>query len=213
MSSPRDQIERLLELADHSTTPDRIRRHLPSLRAEATRSALRAKENFEQLAQSALPGLPTFTPKAPLYRVQTLATFLRHCARAEYRDLDTETVRRLLEGSIDPDSQLNEMLDREGIAFPWRHSWLVQAPATIKRHTGRELISYLELGAQEPPVVLFVLSLTRLLNTGVEIRSPTAADAALGGHGYWSGTDPPAGPEFVDLDVPAEAIEEVLWRP
>lgn len=212
-SRTRDEVQRLLKLADHATTPESIRRRLPELHAAAVTSPPRAKEKFIALARDELPLLPTEAPTAALYRVQTLETYLRHCARPEFRDLDPETIHRQLEQVSDPDVFLTDALDRDKIVFPWDHSWLVQAGPHIIQQSGAQLIRSLELGHQRPPLVLCVLSLERLVAAGVRIRKPTAADAALGEHQYWSGQDVPAGDEFVDLDVHGEAVEECLWRP
>lgn len=212
-SRSRDDVLRLLDVANHPTTPSAIRRHLPELKALSANSARRAWERFLETAEEPLKDLPTRDPTQTLYRVQTLASFLLHCTTTEYSELDPESVRRQLEATSAPEKILMRMLDRDGTVFDRWHSWMVAADDSIRTLTGWELSRVLEMKDQNPPFVLCVLSQQPLLHAAVEIREPTGADAAVGGHYYWSGIDLPAGPEYVDLNVRGQAIEEILWRP
>ena len=208
-----DRVLRLLDLADHVSTPKEIRRELPTLRVQATTgSAVRAWEFFELLAGPALRSLVTVTPSTTLYRVQTWETFVKHCTKEEWAEQDPEGLRRLLQGETDPDARLREMLRRDGTIFPRQHSWMVQAAPDFVDRAGAEYPQLLEIRGR-PPFVLCVMPVERLLTTGVEVRRPTGADAAFAGQDQWSGSDLPAGSEFLDLDVPGDAVEEVLWRP
>lgn len=208
-----DRMLRLLELADHVSTPEEIRRALPGLRVQATTgSAVRAWESFEALAEPALRSLTTVAPTTTLYRVQTWETFLKHCTMEEWAEQDPEVLRRLLQGELNPDARLREMLRRDETIFPREHSWMVQATTDFVERAGAEYPQRLEIRGR-PPFVLCVMPVERLLAAGVEIRRPTGADAALAWQAQWSGSDLPAGPEFLDLDVPGNAVQEVLWRP
>lgn len=208
-----DEVERLLEMADHPSTPRSIRSRLGSLRARAISSPKRALERFEELAGSVLADLPVDVPERTLYRAQSLPTFLRHCAKPAYQGLDPETFRRRVERSSDPDGMLSSVLDDEAIVFPRRRSWMVAASDAIREASGDELVRMLELGRQHPPFALCVMPPRLLVDADVKIRPPTAADAALGGHDYWRPNAVSAGPEFIDLNVSGSAVEEVLWRP
>lgn len=208
-----DAVLRLFAVADHASTPSVIRRQLPALRVEATSaSAVRAWERFESVCGPVLDGLEMSVPKARLYRVQTLETFLRHCTTEQWAEQDPETVRRLLHQTASPDALLNAMLLRGGTIFPSRHSWMVAATEELASCPGSDLPRLLEI-LGNPPFVLCVMTLERLLAAGVEVRPPTGADAALAWQHQWRGEDLPAGPEFVDRDVPGDVVEAVLWRP
>lgn len=209
-----DEVERLLQLADHPTTPSALRTRLSSLRVEAARSPARALERFDLIAARAVAALRVDDPASTLYRAQSLATYLRHCVETSYRSLDYETFRRRVQRAAEPDALLTSVLDRSGTVFPRKRSWMVAAShVPIRRASGRELMRLLELGQQQPPFVLCVMPLARLLDAGVQVRPPTAADAALGRHNYWNPAGLTIGREYIDLDVPGVAVEEVLWRP
>lgn len=213
MDATVDEVKRLLDLADHPSTPGRVRRKLAPLRAEAHASSKRAFERFEEIASPALAALSTEVPRTTLCRVQSLPTFLRHCAKPSYQALDAETFRRQVEGSATPDALLTALIDRDAVVFPRRRSWMVPGSEQLRAASGAELVRMLKLERQHPPFALCVMPQEWLAAAGVEIRTPTAADAALAGHGNWRPDILAAGPEYIDLDVPGSAVQEVLWRP
>lgn len=208
-----DDVLRLLDVADHATTPDAIRRHLPELRVQAEVAPSRVMEQLKLRSRPVLDALPMATPSATLYRVQQLEVFFEHCTADVWRALDVVSFARLVESDPDPDSVLTQALARDRTVFPAEHSWMVAADRSILQATGAQLRSMLRLGLQEPPFALCVLPVASLSQAGVTVRSPTGADAALGGHDYWRPAELPAGIEYVDLDIPGSAVEEVLWRP
>lgn len=118
-----------------------------------------------------------------------------------------------MERADDPDGLLLSMVDPGGVAFPKRHSWMVDPTIDLQLVAGAELVHALQLTGSGPPFVLCELPLVDLRAAGVEIRLPTALDAAIGEQSQWREQALPAGMEYVDLDVLGSAIGRVLWRP
>jgi hypothetical protein len=87
------------------------------------------------------------------------------------------------------------------------------AGSGVRNLSGTELVRGLQLAKQGPPFALCVLTVPRILHTGVQIRVPHPLDALVGRHTVWDPGGIPAGVESLDENIPAEAIEEVLWRP
>ncbi len=66
---------------------------------------------------------------------------------------------------------------------------------------------------RRPPFVLFRLTPERMAAAGMRIRRPNALDAAASQQPQWNPAGLAIGAEYVDLDVPIEAVEEILWKP
>lgn len=207
-----EDVHALLELADVPETPAALRRGIRSLRPEVDWAPGAVLADLQELARSWVTGLDTYLPNETLYRAVALPTFHRHCTRAEYSAMGFEEFRREVEHTPDPDAFLRSTLNLGHVVFPRDHTWLV-AGDHVRHLTGGELVRQLRLARQEPPFALCVLTVARMLHTGVRIRRPHCLDAVIGRHTVWDGAGIPAGQEYVDEDIPAEAVEEVLWRP
>lgn len=213
-SSEADVVLALLELADTAATPDHLRSRLRALSGDAADSPALVLEQLTSIARAEIARMSTEPPDTILYRATSLETFQCYCVQQEWRPpgVGFEEFRRYVAVQNDPGGFLLSTVDARSTVFPAAHSWLV-ASQTLAELSGAGLVVALQLDKQAPPFALCVLSPERMNAAGVRVRRPTAMDAILGRHTVWTAEGVPGGQEYVDLDVPGEAIEAVLWRP
>lgn len=209
-----DEVRALIDLVDSPHTAPSVRKSAAALRPLATSSPSRALEELQAIAEVTVSRLDTRAPTTILYRAVAIPTFHRYCTSVIWRPpaISYEIFRREVESSPDPGAFLLDTLDRTGVIFPRSHSWLAEGDI-LRSLDGKGLVQALQLDKQEPPFALCVLTPARMVQSGVEIRTPNALDAVLGRHVVWRASGVPAGKEYVDLDILGEAVEEIQWRP
>lgn len=203
----------LQKVREDAALPRHLRDRAVRAAGDLTQS-VRALQRLQRLAENELPLIPRSQPTRGLSRVVSAGTFLRYHLEPEFREVFTTTddFVRYVDSSADPNAELFAHLSPSPIAIPWQRSWL--APTRqIRGLSGNDLIRVLELGADaEPPFVALHMPLDRLQGAGVLVRPPCSLDSVLGPNPQWSPTGLASGvDEFVDGDVPRDAVERVEW--
>lgn len=173
-----------------------------------------AFRRLDRLARTYLEGLPRVAPTEQMCRGVSVDTLRAHTVRSDVRGIFTTGVdlARYLDAEADPAAALRGMLPESGVVvFPWAHSWLAPS-AALRGLSAAEFSAALEIGI-EPPFAVFHLSVADMRMHDVLIRTPCSFDSVPGRNKQWRPGGPASGvPEFVDGDVPVEAISEIEWR-
>lgn len=203
-----------LVLAD-TGLPEELRHRVSPLRELAEQHPDLAIARLEAEAEAFSAGARYEAPTAQLAKAVTVESFWEHYTDEAVKALipDPETYRRQLAAAVDPGRMATLDL-KQGNLVPASHSWFAQYDA-VGGLSGSELINALELGVgRRPPLLLLVLREEGLDGLGIGIRAPHATDAAAAKQTQWrigglaSGID-----EFIDRNIPAEAVERIEWRP
>jgi len=208
--------EELLTKIDYITAagalPSALKKKCESLRPISYGSPALADDYLQEILETHVKGLSCAVPPGVLYRASSLQTFQDHCVIPAWDStaIDHLTFAQTVAASADPSAFLHGVMRRDTV-FPAIHSWLVHPTTAIEKLSGRQLADVLKI-RQDPPFALARITQADAAAFGVEVRSPTAADAVLGNHiRYWNAAGIPAGQEYLDRDVPGAAVEAVLW--
>lgn len=197
--------------ADRAVPP--VVRRLTARVAGTYEDPILAIRRLQAEAERHLPAMARHPARQPLARVVTAATFLRHYTNPTYRDaFSTPEDFVAFVGSGDaPEKVLQDALTTADPLFSWRRSWLTPARSMAGR-SASALLGDLEMPG-EPPVVIFRFSLASMTFAGVDVRPPCALDAVLGPNYQWRSGGPASGvDEFVDGDIPRDALTAMEWR-
>lgn len=204
-------IEMLLEDGE---VPDVVRRLARSLRPDASDHPHLVIDRLQRA--SAATSYPFGSPAADLAKVVTLERYWNHYASRDVKAYfpDSVAYRSYVERQADPGLRLMADLKPEYPLIPARHSW-VTSHDLVAHSPGRSLVQDLELEpGTEPPLAVLVIPADRARNLGVQIRRPRATDAVGTNQFQWRLGGLASGlPEWVDRDIPRDAVSSVLWRP
>lgn len=196
-----------------SDVPEEVRQEVRHVATLADRNPAWAADRLRRIASPYLSTLPYRKASHDLYRCVPVQTVHRHMTDAAWQAISPLAYRRRAEAAADPAAFVRSTIPPRKVIFPSLNSWLIDA-SSVRTMNASELHDRLELGAdRQPPFVLFHLTVQLMAANGVEIREPTVLDAAAGGQFRWSPAGLSIGAEYVDRDVPIEAVEEVLWKP
>lgn len=152
-------------------------------------------------------------PESDLFKVVTLGNVHRYMVGEDWRAADFRAFLAAVLAEDEPARFVRSLIEPGRVVFPPEHSWMIAAPEVL-RLSSRGLKSQLELRSdQDPPYVIFHLSLPRLLATGVMVRRPNALDAAAAAQPQWNPAGLQLGQEYLDREVPIEAVEDLIWKP
>lgn len=191
--------------------PHSVRTQIAALQGDVDDAPLMVHDRIVRLGIPVAASMPTHLPDSTLYRAVTLKVFQTFCARKEFQMLSLANFERAVVSSPSPDDFLSAAVDKTRVIFPASYSWMVDSK-TIERRNGTQLADVLEIN-HDPPFVLCRLTPQTLKAAGVEVRSPTGLDAAIGLQPQWRRAGLPAGPEYVDRDIVGAAVDRALWRP
>lgn len=207
------QVLSMIEKIESDGTLDNAQRsHARRLRATVADPAL-VLSRLQKQARAYLPRIARHVPTAALCRAVTAESFRMHLAKPEVREAFTTSADFLVyvHSFEDKSSALLEMLTPDIELFSWERSWLADS-RKLRGLNGQELSLALEL-EKEPPFVLFNFEVEQLRSSGVLIRTPCSLDSVLGPNPQWRPGGPMSGiDEYVDGDVPFEALTNLEWR-
>jgi hypothetical protein len=193
--------------------PDAIKHRSRVLDVLADDTPELVRQGLRELANEYAKVLSFEPARTDLFRAITLDTFRRHVAADVWRAIDQVVFRRFVEAQVDPAGFLRSQVPPNRVVASAVNSWLIDCPALpsmagAQIHLGLEL-----LPEQVPPYVVFRFTPVRMAASGVEVRAPNALDAAAGLRPQWQPSGLSMGREWIDHDLPIEAVEEVLWIP
>lgn len=198
---------------DHEPLPEVTRRAVQRAETKISESPGWALEEIKRIAAERAAALPKAVPTKDLFRCVPASTVQRHMAGDEWRSINPDAYLQAAGDSGDPASFIRSTIPDNKVIFPADRSWLIDAPSLVGLATD-ELRDRLELRPDSrPPFVIFRLTPGRMKVAGVRVRKPSALDAAASQQPQWTPTGLAIGAEYVDLDVPIEAVEEILWKP
>lgn len=169
-----------------------------------------ALTRLRELRDEVVPHLPSVNPAVDYARCVSIELFWRKnlsAARKAYFST-AEDYRRALEAEADPASRLWSDLGADPIV-PAPNSWLLPL-ADVAGLSGAQTKLRLNMN-QEPPYVVFVFSVARMLAAGVTVRVPCGLDAVPSRLLQWFRENVPD--ERIDGDLLRSALERIEWRP
>lgn len=207
------QVLSMIEKVETDQTIDNAQRsHARRLRAGVADPAL-VLSRLQKQARAYLPTINRHIPTTALCRTVTAESFRMHLAKPEVREAFTTSADFVVyvQSFSDKSRALTEMLTPEIELFSWERSWLSES-RKLRGLNGQELSLALEL-EKDPPFVLFNFEVAQLASSGVLIRTPCSLDSVLGPNPQWRPGGPMSGiDEFVDGDVPFDALTSLEWR-
>ena len=212
MLDPVTQARELIRIvSSDSKLPRSVRRRAGELQELAARQPPLVLDGLEELRQRVVPSLTSEQPTCDYARCVSVEAFWSHNLAQERRAVFSTSKIYLgwLERQANPEAAAFRDIS-PGNIVPARHSWLVPA-ANIAGLDGRQLRSLLKLGDSEPPYLVFVFPVVKLLAAGVRVREPRGLDTVPARHVQWSPGGVPD--ERIDQDIPYAALGGVQWRP
>ena len=211
----RQKIATLAEMvASDDPLPAHIRQRARELRADALENHELALAHLVELSEETAPLLARDAPQDDLARCVGMEVYWLHHLDRDRREsyVSANEYADFVRDAADPGDQLQQDLSQDPIVFPAPYSWMVPSDQ-IQGLNG--LATQVALASvQRPPLVVFEMPLALLLASGVTVRHPRAIDAVPRQHVQWQPGGLPSGiPEFVDGDVPLQAVAETEWRP
>ncbi|KAA1375973.1 hypothetical protein [Aeromicrobium fastidiosum] len=197
--------------ADSSLAPSQ-RRRARQLRTASTNPEI-VLERLQRQAIEVLPTLDRRLPATSLCRAVTAAAFRTYHAKPEVKEafLTSSDFVRYVESQGDKAGTLRDFLRDDSVLFPWQRSWLAEAHK-LNGLDGAAVSQALEL-EKDPPFVIFHFEVQGMVDNGVLVRRPCSLDSVLGPNLQWRPTGLVSGiQEFVDGDVPVEALADLEWR-
>jgi hypothetical protein len=214
MSTPAETAARLFQLVKRDPgLPSDVRRRASRLWATFGSNPDLAVAALDELSRRVAKELPRSAASTPLGRCVTVEVYWRFHLESHIQAffVTPHDYRRHIEDSDDPARLLSQHLSESRITFPMEHSWLSPWDQ-IAGLDGATTQRRLRLG-NPPPYVVFRLSRSSLQRNSVTIRRARSVDAVLGHHVEWDLAGPSRGvQEFIDGDIPRDAIEEFEWR-
>lgn len=206
-----DVVSMLDKIEHDASLPAAARQTAVALRPLALGSPAFVQHEIGKLWRTISGSLACNAPATDLYRCVTANAVQKHMARDPW-PAAAEGLFALAVDPADPSGWIRAQIEPGTTIFPALRSWLLAAD--IGALDAAALHTQLELRPDvHPPFVLFRLSLALMAAGAVAVRLPNALDAAAGGQPQWNPAGLAIGPEYVDRDVPIEAVEEILWRP
>lgn len=203
----------MLAKIEHEALPEAAKRAVHRAEARITESPGWVLEEIKRIAAELAATLPTEAPSNDLFRCVPASTVQRHMANDEWRSTSPEAYLRAATASGEPGAFIRSTIPAGKVIFPADRSWLIDAPIVVDLESD-ELRDRLEMRPdRRPPFVVFCLTSGRMAAAGVRTRRPNALDAAASQQPQWNPAGLAVGTEYVDLDVPIEAVEEILWKP
>jgi len=191
-----------------------VRHRASRLRGLAISKPDLARKRLVELAANEARRLPRTLPTADLARCVSLEVFYVFHLDAGIRSsfITAEAYRRYVDAAPSPTTVLLAELSASPILFPAVHSWLVPL-RDIAGLDGRSISTALRLG-YSPPLVVFILSLSKLLAAWITVRTPRAVDAVPKEHKRWDPSGLPDGrTELIDADIPRSTLGSIEWKP
>lgn len=214
MPTEKATAQRLIELVESDTSLTRRQRSAAIRLRASLGSPATALSRLQRYAMDDLPAMPRIEPTVGLSRVVSASTFRKYLAEPEVRDTfySDEDFVRYVDTHPDPSLLLSSFVHHRPVLFEWSRSWLCET-RQIRGLDGEELAHALEISSV-PPLIVFNFTLKSLQANGVLVRSPCSLDAVLGPNAQWRPGGPVSGArEYVDGDIPTEAVSSIEWRP
>lgn len=191
---------------------DAVRREARQLRARLPAESAAVQRRLCEMAIEADDDGSYAPPTTDLLRVMPATTVLAKAVHESER-LDPRAFLAAAEASGDPAGYFRARIRPGAVVFVRGHSWMVDAPGLLSLDS-RELTRALELhDNQRPPFIVFRLTVARMRAAGVLVRPSNALDAAAAGQPQWNPEGLRLGREYLDRDVPIEAVEDLVWKP
>ena len=167
-------------------------------------------ERLESLRIRTLPDLLLQLPECGYARCVSVETFWRfHIAREIRGFFQHHTqYQAYLESHADPALVARAHL-RDNVLVPAPHSWLVPIDRIVGL-TGTQTQSLLRM-SQQPPYLVMIFPVRRMVARRVRIREPRGIDAVTSRFSQWRAGDVPD--ERIDKDIPLTALGRLQWRP
>jgi hypothetical protein len=209
-----EDLRQMISKIEHAADlPPSVRSQASALQSEIEATPALVAERLAELWQGYYESSSYADPEGDLLRCVSIGAVQRHMTDDRWRPLDPLTFERMVIDSGDPAAFLRSTIPPGQEIFPPKRSWLIDADG-LATMSGNQIHEALELGPNNlPPYVIFRLSASRMIQAGVQVRVPTALDAAAGQQPQWTPAGLAIGQEYVDRSVPIEAVEEVIWRP
>jgi hypothetical protein len=208
-----EDLATMLAKIQHEPLPEATKRAVRHAEARISESPGWVLEEIRRITGKHAATLPTEIPFHDLFRCVPASTVQRHMASDEWRSTSADAYIQAATSSGEPGAFVRSTIPPGKVIFPAERSWLIEAPMLVDLESD-ELRERLEMRPdRRPPFVLFHLTPQRMAAVGVRIRRPNALDAAASQQPQWNPAGLAVGAEYVDLDVPIEAVEEILWKP
>lgn len=193
--------------------PSRFTVDARRLRSLLPDGAIRVQERLRQLAEEFADEAVYEAASTDLFKCVPVLTVHRWMTAPAWEQVDPRMYVLEAESSGDPAGFVRSTIPVGKVIFPRRHSWLIDSPAVLTLDSRQLGVALELLDEQQPPFVIFRLAAEGMRAFGVEIRRPNALDAAAAGQPQWNPEGLAIGQEYLDKDVPIEAVEELVWKP
>ena len=196
-------------VSSDTSLPTRVRHRAGALAVLAGTNPDLALTRLAELRAEVVPRLSTEAPRVDYARCVGIEVFWRRNLLPVRRAYlaTPEDYRLAVDADADPPARLLADLGPD-LVVPAANSWLIPL-ADLARFSGAQMRARLNMG-QDPPYVVLIFSVARMLLAGVTVRVPCGLDAVPSRLLQWYQENVPD--ERIDGDLLQIALARIEWR-